>query len=136
MALTAAQLQAYLLWKNAGAPLGSLGDAFLGVDSSGTVDVTTALQGYIDISYVTGTEVVIGAGTWLVTGLKIYSGQTITFMPNATLKMNSPGPCLSTLLSPGSVPGISSCFCITINYADINQNGQSGCAILLETCKN
>ena len=132
-AITASQLQAYTAWKNAGVPLTALGDAFLGLDASGTTDVTVALQGYLDIAYSVGVEAVIGPGTWLVSGLTIYSGMTVRFMPGATLKMSTTGPCLATLPSPGAVAGSAFCHNIAINYPNINQNGQSGCAILLES---
>lgn len=133
MTISAAQLQAYLLWKNSGAPLGSLGDAFLGLDSSGTSDVTSSLQGYIDISYSAGTEVIIGAGTWLTMGIHIYSGMTVRFMPGAQLVMNGTGPCISTLPAPGAVAGSTSSFGTKLINANINQNQQSGCAILWES---
>ena len=158
--MTPAQLQAYLNWKHAVFPPGTLGDAFFGgppvtapspepfsplsfgADPTGTFDSTTALQACFDAAFAAQTEVFI-SGTYLFTTLVVYPGMTLRWGAASILRKTADGPGIHTVIAPGDTyakvgtnPAQGNILGITFDKPVIDINGHHGPGIMLECCRD
>jgi hypothetical protein len=103
-------------------------------DPDGTVatDATSALQGSIDAAFRANVGCYINAGSFSITGLKVYDFSRVTFDPKAKLVMSADGFGIRTLPSPSSVQVTTNIRRVQLISPYVDMNGKNGVGILFE----
>jgi len=103
-----------------------------GAAGDGVTDDTAAIQAAIDSCFTTGQSVYVNAGTYAVTGIKVYPNTILDFDANAELLMTDDGFCIRTSTSPSVTIPNNSVNKVCINNAKIDMNDKSGVGIFFE----
>lgn len=104
-----------------------------GADPTGGSDSTASLQACINAAFTAGGKILVDQGTFLTSGVVIYSTQTIEFCPGGSFEMSAGGACIVTQVSPGAGPPHSTTISsVKIIKPNINLNSQVATGILLD----
>lgn len=103
-----------------------------GAVADGSTDDTAAIQAAIDAAFTSGEGVYVSAGTYAITGVKIYPNTVLQFAANATFKLTANGFAIRTSTSPSvTIPNTSVRFAKIYN-AQIDMDSHTGAGIFFE----
>jgi hypothetical protein len=101
---------------------------------SALVDVTSALQAAIDAADNAGMELFLPAGTYSITGVKVYPYSRLVFDPKAVLKMSADGFGIRTLSAQGGSLPTGNIRRVQLISPRVDMNSKNGIGILIESC--
>ena len=103
-----------------------------GAVGDGVTNDTAAIQAAVDACFTSGQTVYVDAGTYAVTGIKVYPNTILEFDANATFKLTANGFAIRTSTSPSVTVPTDSVLYAKIFNARINMNSCTGAGIFLE----